>query len=76
MPVGVMLYWPFSMVYVQSVWEIFDPISRRWQQAGFVEFNLRAVAREVVLVGPLTALVWMVRRRFAGTRSARPDRPA
>ncbi len=73
-PVGVMLYWPFSTVHVQSMWEIFDPISRRWQQAGFIEFNLRAVAREVLLVGPLTALVWIVRRRWAGMRIARPDR--
>jgi inner membrane protein len=62
-PIGVMALWPFSREFYQSNVQIFHAISRRYWQPDFLMLNLRAVAWEVVLLGPLTALIAVARRR-------------
>jgi inner membrane protein len=62
-PIGVMALWPFSREFYQSNIPIFHAISRRYWQPDFLILNLRAVAWEVVLLGPLTALIAFARRR-------------
>lgn len=61
-PFGVMLWWPFSPAYVQFDVTPFMPISRRYWLPGFVVHTLTAVARELVIIGPVTAFVWWWRR--------------
>ena len=62
-PIGVMALWPFSREFYQSNVQIFHAISRRYWQPDFVMHNVRAVAWEVILLGPLAAIVGFVRRR-------------
>lgn len=67
-PQGVMALWPFSRAYFISGLGLFADVSRRyWLQDEFVAGNLRAVARELVILGPLAAAAfWWSRRRFRG----------
>lgn len=62
-PHGVMLLWPFSREYVQFELTPFMAISRRYWLPGFVSYTVTAVAREVVLLGPIVALTWWWRRK-------------
>jgi len=61
-PFGVMLLWPFSREHV--IFEtVFSPISRRWWLEGFLLNNLVAAAREVMILGPVAVLSWLIRSR-------------
>jgi hypothetical protein len=72
-PGGVTLYWPFAADHVHAGWDIFDGISRRWWTSEFIFHNARAILREVVLLAPVTLLVyWLTGAR----RPAKPDAPA
>lgn len=66
-PVGIMALWPVTDAFYLSDWTIFDSISRRyWLPDQFIWGNLRAVAREIVLLGPLAAAsAWLAARRDA-----------
>jgi hypothetical protein len=61
-PVGIMAWWPFSSAYYHSGLVVFDSIYRRWWLPGFLEHNLIAAAKEIVLLGPIAAIVWRIRR--------------
>jgi inner membrane protein len=65
-PIGVMAFWPFSREYVNANIPLFMPIWRRWWLPGFLPHNLMAVAREIALLGPVTAAIWWLRRRAHG----------
>ena len=62
-PIGVLAFWPFSQDFYQTNLHLFMAISRRYWLPGFLRHNLTAVAWELVLLGPLTALVWWRRQR-------------
>jgi len=62
-PIGVLALWPFSQDFYQTNVHLFMAISRRYWLPGFLRHNLTAVAWELVLLGPLTALVWWWRGR-------------
>jgi membrane-bound metal-dependent hydrolase YbcI (DUF457 family) len=62
-PVGIMVWWPFSSAHYHSGIVVFDSIYRRWWLPGFLEHNALAAAKEFVILGPVTGLVWWVRRR-------------
>ena len=62
-PIGVMALWPFSREFYQANLQIFPAVSRRYWEPGFVMLNLRAVAWEILLLGPLAALTAAIRRR-------------
>jgi membrane-bound metal-dependent hydrolase YbcI (DUF457 family) len=64
-PVGIMAFWPFSHAYVMTAWHVFGPISRRWHQAGWITANIPVAIRELLILGPVTAGVWIVRRLSA-----------
>ncbi|HYN08507.1 MAG TPA: metal-dependent hydrolase [Vicinamibacterales bacterium] len=61
-PVGIMIWWPFSSAHYHSGIVVFDSIYRRWWLPGFLEHNLIAALKEFVIVGPVAAVVWWVRR--------------
>ena len=66
-PIGIMALWPFTDGYYQSSLFLFDAISRRyWLPQEFVWNNLRAVVKEVLILG---AIAWLsmkwARRRHA-----------
>lgn len=62
-PIGIMALWPVSREYYKSAIEIFPPVSRRYWEARFWVYNLRAVAAELILLGPVAAVVaWRARR--------------
>jgi hypothetical protein len=69
-PLGVMAFWPFSHEYVKTDWPIFGPISRRWWTWRFYVYNGFNVLREIVILGPLVALVARYRRRESPIRTS------
>jgi membrane-bound metal-dependent hydrolase YbcI (DUF457 family) len=68
-PIGVMAFWPFSRAHVQSSFEVFGAISRRYWRDDFWSLNASAVGRELLILAPIVALVFLTvawrRRRTA-----------
>lgn len=62
-PYGVMLLWPVSYEHFLSSINVFDPISRRWWLPGFVAHNTLAMGRELLMLGPVAGLAWLVALR-------------
>jgi inner membrane protein len=62
-PIGIMALWPFSGDYYESQLHVFRAISRRYWLPEFWASNLRALAGELAILLPLTALVFFARRR-------------
>lgn len=74
-PLGVMALWPFSSDYYKAGVEIFPPVSRRYWEARFWIYNLRALVFELIVLGP-PALVCVVVNRYRNrARSSVPDVP-
>ncbi len=63
-PVGVMALWPFTREYYESGLHLFPAISRRYWLAEFWVYNLKALAVELLILGPIAALVVWWRSRF------------
>jgi hypothetical protein len=61
-PLGVMALWPISSDYYFSNAFFFEAISRRYWLDNFVTHNLRAVAWEIVILGPLALFLWLRRK--------------
>jgi membrane-bound metal-dependent hydrolase YbcI (DUF457 family) len=57
-PVGIMIWWPFSAAHHHSGVAVFDSIYRRWWLPGFFEHNLVATAKELAMLGPIAGLAW------------------
>jgi tetratricopeptide (TPR) repeat protein len=63
-PIGIMALWPFSSAYYESDLHVFMAISRRYYQGWtFVWQNAQAVGLEVVMLAPVGAAVYLLRRR-------------
>jgi inner membrane protein len=63
-PYGIMALWPFSSQYFSSEADLFLEISRRyWNPDEFIFGNVRSLVQELVVLLPLTAIVWWIRRR-------------
>jgi hypothetical protein len=71
-PLGVKALWPLSSEYYFSNAFFFEAISRRYWLDNFISHNLRAVAREILILGPPLAIVMSIRLR-ARRRSHRQD---
>jgi inner membrane protein len=67
-PYGVMALWPFSQEYFLSPVPIFPAITRRYWLEGFLMQNLRALAFELAVLGPIAIGVWWARRQPRGLR--------
>jgi hypothetical protein len=64
-PYGMELWWPFSEAFAIAPVTLFDDIWRGTLAKLLGLHNWLAVAREVLIVGPLVAISWW-RRRHAG----------
>ena len=75
-PIGIMALWPVSRGYYESPLHVFMAISRRYWLREFWVYNLRALARELLILVPVVAVVIRSRRARTITnhRSAIPDR--
>jgi inner membrane protein len=61
-PYGIMALWPFSGDYYLSPYQVFLPVSRRYWLLDTWLMNLRAVLRELLLLGPPAWLaIWLAR---------------
>lgn len=70
-PLGVTALWPLSNDYYFADAFVFEAISRRYWLDNFISHNLWAVAREILILGPLFVAVTALRSR-ARRRSRRP----
>lgn len=59
-PVGEMALWPLTRSYYESSLHLFPAISRRYWLAEFWMYNLKALAIELMILGPVT---WLATRR-------------
>ncbi len=71
-PIGVMAFWPLSRAHVQTSFEVFGAISRRYWRDDFWSLNASAAVREVLILAPILALVfltvsWRQRRTAPGS---------
>jgi membrane-bound metal-dependent hydrolase YbcI (DUF457 family) len=66
-PVGIMVWWPFSSAHYHTGMVVFDSIYRRWWLPGFFEHNAIAALKELVILGPVAGLAW-----WQGMRLERP----
>jgi membrane-bound metal-dependent hydrolase YbcI (DUF457 family) len=62
-PVGIMMWWPFSAAHYHASVAIFDSVYRRYWLSGFWEHNLLAALKECVILAPLAAIMFAIRRR-------------
>jgi inner membrane protein len=63
LPLGVMALWPFSREYYMSPVPLMPAITRRYWLPGFWTQNLRALIFELMVLLPVLAAVWWLRRR-------------
>jgi hypothetical protein len=61
-PLGVMALWPISSEYYFSDAFFFEAISRRYWLDNFITHNVWAVTKEVLLLAPIAAVLWWMRR--------------
>jgi hypothetical protein len=64
-PWGITALWPFSSAYYLSRLDVFSGISRQPWLPGAAWHDVRAVARELVLLGSLAVAAWWMRRGTA-----------
>jgi len=79
-PQGIQLLWPFDGRWFISGWDVFLGSERRQLfSAPTMRRNGEAIAGEVALLGPIVAVLWLVRvKALAGLSSqlSRRDHPA
>jgi hypothetical protein len=67
-PLGVMALWPLNSTYYFAHAYVFEAISRRYWLSNFWSHNLYAVAKEILILGPvfvaIRAFRLRARRRF------------
>jgi membrane-bound metal-dependent hydrolase YbcI (DUF457 family) len=68
-PIGIMALWPFTDAYSQAPAHVFMAISRRYWLPEFFTYNLRALVRELVILGPIVLAVWWLRGEREGQAS-------
>jgi inner membrane protein len=65
-PFGIQALWPFSHRWFIAGWQIFPGTERReFLSAAAILTNLKAVAVETMILGPVVALLWWGRRTTA-----------
>ena len=63
-PLGIMALWPLASDYYQVSNPIFDSVWRHNVTPGFWSHNIRAVAKELVMLVPCAWVgFWLARRR-------------
>jgi LexA-binding, inner membrane-associated putative hydrolase len=56
-PIGIMALWPFTSSFYEADLHVFMAVSRRYWLEGFWIHNLKAVAREVVILLPIALVI-------------------
>jgi len=76
-PFGIPLFWPFSETHFISPVPLFSDVWRGTLQKLFGLHNWLSVSGEILVVGPLTALAWWLRRSKSRTlyRPSGPNTP-
>jgi inner membrane protein len=65
-PFGIQALWPFSDQWYLSGWDIFPATERRrFFSAATILFNLKGVAQELLVLGPVLAVLWLIRVKAA-----------
>ncbi len=64
-PIGLLALWPFSNAWHKSPWPLFLDIGRTLEWATVVH-NAGAAAWELVVMLPITAMIWRARQRAGG----------
>jgi membrane-bound metal-dependent hydrolase YbcI (DUF457 family) len=67
-PIGIMALWPVTADFYESTLHLFMPISRRYWLPGFLQHNLTAIVRELLIVGPFALLAYWRLERIAHYR--------
>lgn len=71
-PRGIEALWPFSRDWYISSWPVFPGIERRDPLSmRAMLINLRALAAEILLLGPVALLLWQSKMRAAGATRTR-----
>jgi membrane-bound metal-dependent hydrolase YbcI (DUF457 family) len=72
-PIGLMALWPIDRSYYQSKIYLFEAISRRYWLPEFWSHNMRALARELLILVPIVAAIgiWRWRRASRNPGNAR-----
>jgi membrane-bound metal-dependent hydrolase YbcI (DUF457 family) len=70
-PLGVMALWPLNSDFYFANAFVFEAISRRYWLENFIPHNAWAVIKEILILGPLVAVLIAFRSR-ARRRSRRP----
>ena len=68
-PLGVMALWPLNANFYFADAYVFEAISRRYWLDNFYTHNAWAVAREVLILGPVALLAWWFRHRSLRRRA-------
>jgi len=63
MPVGIMALWPASWEYYQASAPFFDSVWRRNETPDFWSHNIKAVAKELLVLVPAAFVGWRFARR-------------
>ncbi len=66
-PIGIMALWPLNRGYFESGLHLFMAISRRYWLPEFWGHNLRALARELLVLLPVVGLIVWLRPRARPT---------
>jgi len=77
-PRGLQALWPFSHDWYISNWDVFLPTERRSAMSlASIMTNVRAVVREIAIIGPIAVAAWFAtrRRRSPDPTSVQVDRP-
>lgn len=61
-PLGVMALWPLSSDFYFANAFVFEAISRRYWLDNFVGHNAWAVAKEILVLGPILGILMVLRR--------------
>jgi len=71
-PVGVMAFWPLTHEHYQSSVEVFDSVWRRNETPDFWSHNIKALARELIVLFPLAWLALRLSSRRGRLGAERP----
>src|SRR5262245_38049701 len=61
-PIGIPALWPISQAYYESSLHLFAAVSRRYWLAEFWTYNLYALGRELLILGPIVIALYLTRR--------------
>jgi len=62
-PLGVMALWPLNSNFYFADAHVFEAISRRYWLDNFIPHNAWAVAKEILILGPIATILYFYRRR-------------